>query len=151
MWWFLKLFSLKQSDQNEMFNECIEIDFPSWPIRRLSRDGVLNHFLPGSISGLGMMWVISFGSISLETSSRASSLQQMVTDCAYKVVRLAAIGAHRTVFVLFLSLPSCEYRCDHSAAVKFQLCNLTCWPFSLAWNKAEKLTLHFCSFTRPSY
>lgn len=87
-----------------MFNESTEIDFPSWPIRCLSRDGgrVLNHFLPGSISGLGMMWVICFGSMSLETSSPASSLQQMVTDCACKVVRLAAIRAHRTVFVLFL-------------------------------------------------
>lgn len=151
MCWFLSLSSLQQSEQNELFNERIEIDFPSWPIRRLSRDEVLNHFLPGSISGLGMMWVISFGSISLETCSPASSLQQMATDCACKVVRLAAIGAHRTVFVLFLSLPSCEYRCVHPAAVKFQLCNLTRWPFSLARDKVEKLTLHFRSFTRPGY
>lgn len=34
----------------------------------------------------------------------ASSLQQMVSDCACEVVMLAASGAHRTVFVL-LFLP----------------------------------------------
>lgn len=103
---------------------------------------VLNHFLPGSISGLGMMWVICFGSISLETPSPASSLQQMVTDCACKVVRLAAIGAHRTVFVL--SLPV-------NTGVFTELRNLTCRSLFLARTKAEKLTLHFDSCTLPCY
>lgn len=70
---------------------------------------VLNHFLPGSISGLGMMWVIFFGSVSLETSSPASSLQQMVTDWACKVVRLAAIAAHRTAS-LFLPVNTGVFR-----------------------------------------
>lgn len=61
----------KQSDQNEICNERVKTDFPSWPISCVSRDSgpLLNHFLPGSISGLGMMWVICFGSVSLEIPS----------------------------------------------------------------------------------
>lgn len=62
--WFFKCFSPSQSEPNDMFNECMNFD-------------AANHFLPGSISGFGMMWIVS-----LETSSPASSSQQMLqTAC----------------------------------------------------------------------